>query len=115
MTTTYDLAIIGSGPSGFYAADTFAKKLPDCHIDIIDKLPTPYGLVRAGVAPDHQGTKNVTRQFERTMQNDKIRFLGNVEVGRDVKYSDLKNPDKFLEIFDGLWDNFYFGETKNET
>ena len=48
------IAIIGSGPSGFYAADTFAKKLPECHIDIIDRLPTPFGLVRAGVAPDHQ-------------------------------------------------------------
>jgi len=87
---TAKIAIIGSGPSGFYAADTFAKKLPDCQIDIIDRLPTPFGLVRAGVAPDHQGTKNVTRQFERTMQNDAVRFVGNVEIGSDVSYQELK-------------------------
>ncbi|NVJ92151.1 MAG: FAD-dependent oxidoreductase [Methylocystaceae bacterium] len=84
------IAIIGSGPSGFYAADTFAKKLPDYHIDIIERLHTPFGLVRAGVAPDHQGTKNVTRQFERTMQNENVRFIGNVEIGRDVSYGELK-------------------------
>jgi len=84
------IAIIGSGPSGFYAADTFAKKLPSCTVDIIDRLSTPFGLVRAGVAPDHQGTKNVTRQFERTMQNDDVRFIGNVEIGRDVSYEELK-------------------------
>jgi len=85
------IAIIGSGPSGFYAADTFAKKLQDAQIDIIDRLVTPFGLVRAGVAPDHQGTKNVTRQFERTMQNDSVRFIGNVEIGRDVSYQELKD------------------------
>jgi len=85
------IAIIGSGPSGFYAADTFVKKMPGCHIDIIERLHTPFGLVRAGVAPDHQGTKNVTRQFERTMQNDTVRFIGNIEVGRDVSYDELKD------------------------
>ncbi|MDV7339517.1 FAD-dependent oxidoreductase [Terasakiella sp. A23] len=85
------IAIIGSGPSGFYAADTFAKKLKGCQIDIIDRLHTPFGLVRAGVAPDHQGTKNVTRQFERTMQNDNVRFVGNVEIGRDVNFAELKD------------------------
>ncbi|WP_417798174.1 FAD-dependent oxidoreductase [Terasakiella pusilla] len=85
------IAIIGSGPSGFYAADTFAKKMPDCKIDIIDRLHTPFGLVRAGVAPDHQGTKNITRQFERTMQNDAVRFIGNVEIGRDMSYDELKD------------------------
>lgn len=88
---TAKIAIIGSGPSGFYAADTFAKKMPDAQIDIIDRLTTPFGLVRAGVAPDHQGTKNVTRQFERTMQNDSVRFMGNVEIGRDVSYQELKD------------------------
>ncbi len=88
---TAKIAIIGSGPSGFYAADTFTKKLPDCQIDIIERLHTPFGLVRAGVAPDHQGTKNVTRQFERTMNNENVRFLGNVEVGRDISYEELKS------------------------
>lgn len=88
---TAKIAIIGSGPSGFYAADTFSKKLPGCQIDMIERLHTPFGLVRAGVAPDHQGTKNVTRQFERTMQNDNVRFIGNVEVGRDITYDELKD------------------------
>ncbi len=88
---TAKIAIIGSGPSGFYAADTFAKKLPGCQVDIIDRLCTPFGLVRGGVAPDHQGTKNVTRQFERTMKNDTVRFLGNVEVGKDISYDELKD------------------------
>jgi NADPH-dependent glutamate synthase beta subunit-like oxidoreductase len=84
------IVIIGSGPSGFYAAEAFMKNCPEAQIDIIDRLETPYGLVRAGVAPDHQGTKNVTRQFERTMQNPSVRFIGNVEVGRDVTYGELK-------------------------
>jgi len=88
---TAKIAIVGSGPSGFYAADTFAKKLPGCQIDIIDRLHTPFGLVRGGVAPDHQGTKNVTRQFERTMKNDTVRFLGNVQLGTDVSYDELKD------------------------
>jgi len=92
------IAIIGSGPSGFYAADTFAKKMPDATIDIIDRLETPFGLVRAGVAPDHQGTKNVTRQFERTMQNDAVRFIGNVEIGRDVSYDELKETYDIIFI-----------------
>jgi len=88
---TAKIAIVGSGPSGFYAADTFAKKLPGCRIDIIDRLHTPFGLVRGGVAPDHQGTKNVTRQFERTMKNDTVRFLGNLHLGTDVSYDELKD------------------------
>lgn len=88
---TAKIAIVGAGPSGFYAADTFAKKLPGCQIDIIDRLHTPFGLVRGGVAPDHQGTKNVTRQFERTMKNETVRFLGNVQLGTDVSYDELKD------------------------
>lgn len=84
------VAIIGSGPSGLYAADAILRKRPDARLDIIDRLPTPFGLVRAGVAPDHQGTKNIVRQFERTFGKDGIRFLGNVTVGKDVALSDLQ-------------------------
>lgn len=84
------VAIVGSGPSGLYAADAILRKRPDARIDIIDRLPTPFGLVRAGVAPDHQGTKNIVRQFERTFGKDGIRFVGNVTVGRDVALSDLR-------------------------
>lgn len=84
------VCIVGSGPSGLYAADAILRKRPGCAVDVIDRLPTPYGLVRAGVAPDHQGTKNIVRQFERTLQKPGVRFLGNVAVGRDVTYDELK-------------------------
>lgn len=86
-----NIAIIGSGPSGCYIADMLAKKLKDAKVDIFDKLPTPFGLVRAGVAPDHQGTKNILRQFERTFTRENVRFVGNVHVGSDVTYQELKD------------------------
>jgi ferredoxin--NADP+ reductase len=84
------IAIVGSGPSGFYALDGLTRALPDACIDLIDRLPTPYGLVRSGVAPDHQGTKAVARQFERLAQKPGVRFLGNVEIGRDVSLAELR-------------------------
>jgi NADPH-dependent glutamate synthase beta subunit-like oxidoreductase len=84
------IAIVGSGPSGFYALDGLARALPGAQIDLIDRLPTPYGLVRSGVAPDHQGTKAVARQFERLAQKPGVRFLGNVEIGRDVSLAELR-------------------------
>ena len=64
---THRVAIVGAGPSGFYAADWLMRTNPDLHIDIIDRLPTPHGLIRAGVAPDHQGTKTIVRQFEKLL------------------------------------------------
>lgn len=89
-STAGSVCIVGSGPSGLYAADTILRKRPGCAIDILDRLPTPFGLVRAGVAPDHQGTKNIVRQFERSMTKPGVRFLGNVCVGKDVTYAELK-------------------------
>ncbi|TXL75987.1 ferredoxin-NADP reductase [Vineibacter terrae] len=83
------IAVIGAGPSGFYAVDGLVRALPEARIDIIDRLPCPYGLVRYGVAPDHQGTKAVQRQFERLLAKPTVRFIGNVEVGRDVTIEDL--------------------------
>lgn len=90
-STAGSVCIVGSGPSGLYAADTILRKRPGCAIDILDRLPTPFGLVRAGVAPDHQGTKNIVRQFERSMTKAGVRFLGNVCVGKDVTYAELKD------------------------
>ena len=87
---TISVVIIGSGPSGFYAADALLRRLPGCRIDILDRLPTPYGLVRGGVAPDHQSTKAVQRVFERTATRQGVRFLGHIEVGRDIGYDELK-------------------------
>lgn len=85
-----NIAIIGSGPSGCYIADMLSKKVTGAQIDIYDRLPTPFGLVRAGVAPDHQGTKNIIRQFERTLSRENVRFIGNVTIGRDISYDELK-------------------------
>jgi ferredoxin--NADP+ reductase len=90
------IAIVGSGPAGFYAAEALVKDRPDIHVDLFERLPTPYGLVRSGVAPDHQGTKNVWRVFHRTAQRPQVRFLGNVEVGRDVSLAELR------EIYDAV-------------
>jgi NADPH-dependent glutamate synthase beta subunit-like oxidoreductase len=87
---THRVAIVGAGPSGFYAADGLLRTRPDLRIDLIDRLPTPFGLVRAGVAPDHQGTKAIVRQFERLLAQPDVRFAGNVEIGRDLSWDELQ-------------------------
>jgi ferredoxin/flavodoxin---NADP+ reductase len=83
------IAIIGSGPSGFYAADHLQKQSLTVEIDMLDRLPTPYGLVRGGVAPDHQKIKSVTKLYERIASKPGFRFFGNVEFGTDVTRADL--------------------------
>ena len=83
------VAIVGSGPSGFYTAEALAKSDAGCQIDIIERLPAPHGLIRYGVAPDHQTTKNVSRNFDKTAARDEVRFYGNIEVGRDVSLAEL--------------------------
>lgn len=93
---TVSVAIIGTGPAGFYTADALIKKGVDCTIDLIDRLPTPYGLIRFGVAPDHQTTKKVSRAFEKTAVAEACRFFGNVEVGRDVSLAEMR------EIYDAV-------------
>ena len=90
-TTTSPLrvAVVGAGPAGFYAADALLKARDDISVDLFDRLPTPYGLVRYGVAPDHQKIKSVTRLYERTCKDPRVRFLGNVEFGKDLTLEDL--------------------------
>ncbi|MYF03531.1 MAG: NADP oxidoreductase, partial [Holophagales bacterium] len=84
------VAVIGSGPSGFYAiAALFKADGLEADVDLFDRLPTPFGLVRGGVAPDHQKIKNVIRGYNRTAQHDRFRFFGNVELGRDISVEDL--------------------------
>lgn len=84
------IAIIGSGPSGFYAAEAALKAFgEDVAVDILDRLPTPYGLIRAGVAPDHQSIKAVSRRYEAVAKDPRVRFIGNVEVGRDIALAEL--------------------------
>lgn len=88
------VAIIGSGPSGFYAADYLQRQERQgaltVHIDMFDRLPTPYGLVRGGVAPDHPKIKSVTAVYEKIARQPGFRFFGNVEFGRDLTLDDLK-------------------------
>ncbi len=83
------VAVIGAGPSGFYATDALLKQREDVSVDLIDRLPTPYGLVRYGVAPDHQKIKSVTKLYERTCSDPRVRFLGNVDFGRDLTHEDV--------------------------
>jgi len=83
------VAIIGSGPAGFYAAGALLDADVPIEVDMIERLPTPWGLVRLGVAPDHPKLKTVSRAYERIAERPAFRFLGNVEVGRDLTHSDL--------------------------
>eukprot|EP00803_Ostreobium_quekettii_P004344 evm.model.scf_29.6 EVM.evm.TU.scf_29.6 scf_29:107107-108819(+) len=76
--------VVGAGPAGFYAADRLLRRHGDrATVDILDRLPTPFGLVASGVAPDHADTKNVTRKFARLAEDPRVTFFGNVAVGRD--------------------------------
>ncbi len=85
------VAIIGSGPSGFYAAEHLQKQKDlTVEIDMYERLPTPFGLVRGGVAPDHQKIKSVTKVYDRIAQKDNFRFFGNVEFGTDITRADLQ-------------------------
>jgi len=83
------IAVVGSGPGGMYAVQGLLDKLPDCRVDVIERLPSPFGLIRGGVAPDHQKTKRVSKAYERTLSDERVRYLGNVEVGRDVSVPEL--------------------------
>jgi NADPH-dependent glutamate synthase beta subunit-like oxidoreductase len=86
------IAIIGSGPAGYYTAEAAQKKFgDDVRVDIIDRLPVPYGLIRFGVAPDHQSIKAVSRRYEAVNLSDNVRFVGNVSVGTDVSVAELQD------------------------
>ena len=85
------IAIIGSGPAGYYTAEAAQKKFgDDVRVDIIDRLPVPFGLIRFGVAPDHQSIKAVAGRYEKVALSDNVRFVGNVTVGKDVSIDELQ-------------------------
>jgi ferredoxin--NADP+ reductase len=85
------VAIVGTGPSGMYAAGSLLGEAGlAVSVDLFDRLPAPFGLVRYGVAPDHQKIKNVVRVFDKTAQDPRVRFLGNVQLGRDLTRHDLR-------------------------
>jgi len=91
MNRPLRVAIVGSGPSGFYAAEALLKqKDVALSVDMFDRLPTPYGLVRGGVAPDHQKIKAVIAVYDRVASMPNFRFFGNVKLGRDIQVSDLR-------------------------
>jgi ferredoxin/flavodoxin---NADP+ reductase len=90
------VAVVGSGPAGFYAAGALLSADPSAEVDMFDRLPTPWGLVRLGVAPDHPKLKTVSRAFERIAEQPGFRFLGNVEFGRDIHHADL------VRLYDAL-------------
>jgi ferredoxin/flavodoxin---NADP+ reductase len=87
----YHVAIVGSGPSGFFAAASLLKASDrtDVAVDMLEMLPTPWGLVRSGVAPDHPKIKSVSQQFEKTAADPRFRFFGNIRVGEDVEAAEL--------------------------
>ena len=85
------VAVIGAGPTGFYTAEhLFRQKDLTVKVDMFERLPTPYGLVRYGVAPDHQKIKSVTKVYDRTAKKPGFRFFGNVELGKHVSVADLR-------------------------
>lgn len=84
------VAVIGAGPAGIYASDILTSEYPQARVDLFDRLPAPYGLVRYGVAPDHPRIKEIIKALRRVLSRDEIRFLGNVHYGTDVKLSDLR-------------------------
>jgi NADPH-dependent glutamate synthase beta subunit-like oxidoreductase len=86
------IAIVGSGPAGYYTAEAVQKAFgDDVRVDIIDRLPVPYGLIRSGVAPDHQSIKAVYRRYEAVNLSNNVRFVGNVMVGQDVSVAELQS------------------------
>ena len=86
------VAVVGAGPAGFFATEHLFKQADlSVEVDVLDRLPTPFGLVRAGVAPDHQKIKSVTRVYEKTAANQGFRFFGNVTFGADVGLDDLRS------------------------
>jgi ferredoxin--NADP+ reductase len=89
----FRIAIVGAGPAGYFAAQAFQKnQTSDTHylIDMIERLPTPWGLVRSGVAPDHPKIKNISKVFEKIAQKEGFELFANIEVGRDVAVKDLQ-------------------------
>ncbi|GAW47938.1 MULTISPECIES: FAD-dependent oxidoreductase [unclassified Nocardioides] len=84
------VAIVGAGPAGIYAADTLTNEHDSARVDLIERLPAPFGLVRYGVAPDHPRIKDIVKALDRVLGKDRIRFLGNVQYGVDLKLDDLR-------------------------
>ncbi|EOD30040.1 NADPH:adrenodoxin oxidoreductase [Emiliania huxleyi CCMP1516] len=90
-TARWNVAIVGSGPAGFYAADFLLKKNEHVHVTMFERLPAPYGLVRYGVAPDHPEVKNVTDRFEEIASHERFSYFGNVSLGPRIEIAALRS------------------------
>ena len=116
---TSKIAIVGAGPSGCFMAQSLGKACPDVEISIIEKLPVPYGLVRYGVAPDHQGTKAVIRQFARLFEKQGVNFAGNVNVGAgdaaDLSLAELRDTFDVVVLATGLSEDRRLGLAGEQT
>ncbi|KAI4459069.1 fad nadph dehydrogenase/oxidoreductase [Holotrichia oblita] len=105
QNTEVKICVIGSGPAGFYASQHLVKHIPSVKIDIYEKLPVPFGLVRFGVAPDHPEVKNVIHTFNKTAENKNVRFIGNVTLGKDVSFKELKDAYHIVLLTYGAEEN----------
>ncbi|XP_047095955.1 NADPH:adrenodoxin oxidoreductase, mitochondrial-like [Lolium rigidum] len=103
------VCVVGSGPAGFYTAEKMLKGHEGAQVDIIDRLPTPFGLVRSGVAPDHPETKIVVNQFSRVAANARCSFFGNVTLGSDVSLSELQKTYDVVVLAYGAESDRSFG------
>ena len=91
VTETFYIAVVGSGPSGFYAAERLLKQQANCTVHMFEQLPTPYGLLRGGVAPDHQKMKSVASAYERIANHENFHFFGGLCIGKDISVDQLKH------------------------
>ncbi|WP_454812789.1 flavodoxin domain-containing protein [Paenarthrobacter nitroguajacolicus] len=102
MIAPLSFAIIGSGPSGCYLAQSLRRSFPESEIVIYDRLASPFGLVRYGVAPDHQSTKSIQAQFARLFERENVDFAGNIELGKDVSLEELRSIHHIVVLATGL-------------
>ena len=94
------VAVVGSGPAGIYAAAALTAH-EHAAVDVIDRLPTPFGLVRYGVAPDHEKMKSVAGALRKVLEHERVRFLGNIELGADVTVADLHRHYDAIVVANG--------------
>jgi ferredoxin--NADP+ reductase len=107
--TQLKVAIIGSGPSGFYVADALINSETSVEITIIEKLPCPYGLIRYGVAPDHQKLKRIANTLDGVADHPSVTFLGNIEFGKDICLEELQSIYQVVVFCNGMPDNVSLG------
>ena len=102
LNNYFKIAVVGSGPSGCFAAQFLLKKYPTAEVYIFDQIPVPYGLLRFGIAADHQGSKNIAQQFDRIFQLPNVYFCGNTTIGKDISFEKLKANFNLIVLATGL-------------